>query len=166
MRPCTAGGSVAVSAGSGHLGAGAVTRRGAGPDAGRSVVARPRWIILPAVWSGASLAIALAFGQSAPGTLHAGHLRVEGSVALEDILRLAGVPLGQALRGQELTKYVVIEAADGYRVVFALAELDPAFRDHLVLLADRQDGQSVPEKDGPLRLIVPDRPAGCGRWSG
>jgi hypothetical protein len=77
-------------------------------------------------------------------------------VAVEDILRVAGVPLGEALRGVNLTTYVLIEAADGYRVVFALAELDPTFRDGPVLLADRQDEQDVPDKDGPLRLVIPD----------
>jgi len=64
-------------------------------------------------------------------------------VALVDLLRLAGVPLGQELRGQHLATYLLIEAADGYRVVFALPELDPAFTDREVLLADRRNGQPL-----------------------
>jgi DMSO/TMAO reductase YedYZ molybdopterin-dependent catalytic subunit len=76
-------------------------------------------------------------------------------VALVDLLRLAGVPLGQELRGQHLATYLLIEAADGYRVVFALPELDPAFTDREVLLADRRDGQPLAAAEGPLRLIVP-----------
>jgi DMSO/TMAO reductase YedYZ molybdopterin-dependent catalytic subunit len=76
-------------------------------------------------------------------------------VALVDLLRLAGVPLGQELRGQHLATYLLIEAADGYRVVFALPELDPAFTDREVLLADRRDGQPLAAAEGPLRLVVP-----------
>ena len=76
-------------------------------------------------------------------------------VALVDLLRLAGVPLGQELRGQHLATYLLIEAADGYRVVFALPELDPAFTDREVLLADRRDGQPLAAAEGPLHLVVP-----------
>jgi hypothetical protein len=59
--------------------------------------------------------------------------------------------------------YLVVEAADGYRAVFALPELDPLFTDRVILLADRRDGKSLSEREGPLRIIVPGekRPA---RW--
>jgi DMSO/TMAO reductase YedYZ molybdopterin-dependent catalytic subunit len=59
--------------------------------------------------------------------------------------------------------YVVVDAADGYRAVFALAELDPAQTDRVILLADRKDGQPLPAAEGPLRVVVPGekRPA---RW--
>jgi len=76
-------------------------------------------------------------------------------VALVDLLRLAGVPLGDKLRGSNLALYLLIEAADGYRVVFALPELDPAFTERVVLLADHRDGQLLAETEGPLRLVVP-----------
>ena len=62
--------------------------------------------------------------------------------------------------------YLLVEAADDYRVVFALPELDPAFTERVILLADRRDGQPLAAAEGPLRLVVPDRsgmPAGCGR---
>ena len=56
-----------------------------------------------------------------------------------------------------------MEASDGYRADFALAELDPDFSDKMILLADRRDGKPMAEPVGPLRLIAPDdkRPA---RW--
>ena len=84
-------------------------------------------------------------------------------VPLNEVLQLAGVPLGDRLRGPEMARYVVATGADGYRAVFALAELDPEFTDRLVLLADRKDGQPLPAAEGPLRLVAPDekRPA---RW--
>src|SRR5258708_17733802 len=45
-------------------------------------------------------------------------------VPLRDLLKNAGVPSGEDLRGQSLTTCVVIIAADGYQVVFSIAELD------------------------------------------
>jgi hypothetical protein len=52
--------------------------------------------------------------------------------------------------------YVVVEALDKYRVIFALPELDAAFTDRGVLLADRRDNQPLPTVEGPLRLVIPD----------
>ncbi len=84
-------------------------------------------------------------------------------VALADLLHLVGAPSGDSLRGPELADYVLVEARDGYRVVFALAELDAGFTDRVAILADRKDGKAIEEKDGPLQLIIPGekRPA---RW--
>jgi DMSO/TMAO reductase YedYZ molybdopterin-dependent catalytic subunit len=80
--------------------------------------------------------------------------RFEG-VALFEILKKAGVPSGKELRGKAVALYVVAEAFDGYRAVFALPELDPAFTDRVILLADRRDGQALSSKEGPLQIIVP-----------
>jgi DMSO/TMAO reductase YedYZ molybdopterin-dependent catalytic subunit len=77
-------------------------------------------------------------------------------VALVDLLRLAGVPLGEKLRGSNMALYLLVDAADGYRVVFALPELDPAFTERVVLLADHRDGQPLAAAEGPLHLVVPD----------
>jgi hypothetical protein len=76
-------------------------------------------------------------------------------VALVDLLRLAGVPSGPDLRGNNMALYLLVEATDGYRVVFALPELDPAFTDRMVLLAGHRDGQPLAAAEGPLRLVVP-----------
>jgi hypothetical protein len=43
--------------------------------------------------------------------------------------------------------YIVAEGTDKYRAVYSLAEVDPAFRTGTVIVADRQDGQSI-AKDG------------------
>ena len=51
--------------------------------------------------------------------------------------------------------FVVVEAADGYRAVFALAELDPEFTDRVILLADRRDDKPLPGQAGPFQIIVP-----------
>ena len=84
-------------------------------------------------------------------------------VLLEALLQKAGAPHGEQLRGQLMTSYVIVEAEDGYRVVFALAELDSAFLDSQVLVADAVDGAPIGPKQGPFRLVAPHekRPA---RW--
>ena len=78
-----------------------------------------------------------------------------GGVALRDVLTQQGVPTGEALRGDVMTRYVVVDAADGYRVVFSLSELDPSITDRVVLIADTRDGVALSAREGPYRLIVP-----------
>lgn len=73
---------------------------------------------------------------------------------LSNLLALVNAPSGEHLRGGELTRYVLVEAADSYSAVFALAELDHAFTDRVVLLADRRDGKPLSASEGPFRLIV------------
>lgn len=76
-------------------------------------------------------------------------------VSVVDILRLAETPLGKQLRGPQMKLYVIVNASDGYRVVFALPEFDPDFNDRIPLLADRRDGHPIAPPEGPFRLIVP-----------
>lgn len=84
-------------------------------------------------------------------------------VPLRLVLEKAGVTLGDSLRGKRLASCLVVEAADGYRVVIALPELDPGFTDRVILLADKADGHPMDAKEGPFRVVVPGekRPA---RW--
>ncbi len=109
---------------------------------------------------------AAALAKLAHVTVQAQAHDVSGSwsgVPLSAILAAAGAPVGKALRGRNLSLYVRISAADHYRVVYALAELDPGFRKGAVILADRHDGKPLDAKEGPFRVIAPDelRPA---RW--
>jgi DMSO/TMAO reductase YedYZ molybdopterin-dependent catalytic subunit len=84
-------------------------------------------------------------------------------VAIEEILRKSGAPQGNALRGPAMATYVLAEAADGYRVVFSLAELDTGIADSEIIVADTMDGAPLGDKLGPFRLVAPHekRPA---RW--
>ena len=82
---------------------------------------------------------------------------------LVEALRAAGLTLDPGMAGirQTVAASVLVEAADGYRAVFALAELDPALTDRVILLADTRDGQPLGAGEGPWRLVVPGdkRPA-------
>jgi len=84
-------------------------------------------------------------------------------VPMAAVLGAAGVTMGDTLRGPRLTEALLVEAADGYKVVFALAEFDPAFATREIILADKRDGKPLGGKEGPFRIVVPGdkRPA---RW--
>lgn len=84
-------------------------------------------------------------------------------VALIQILEKAGVSTGSKLRGENLAKYLLISAADGYEVVYSLAEIDPEFTDQVIILATAKDGQPLASGEGPFRIITPNdkKPA---RW--
>jgi len=84
---------------------------------------------------------------------HGKHDKYEG-VALATLLGRYGAPFGDALRGENMTLVVIIKAADNYHAVFALAELDPAFSHHIVLLADQKNGAPLDAHEGPLRIIA------------
>jgi hypothetical protein len=84
-------------------------------------------------------------------------------VQVSALLQAQGVVLGKELRGPRIASYLLFEADDGYRVVLAIAEVDPATTEKVVLLADRKNGAALPDKEGPFRLVIPDekRPV---RW--
>jgi hypothetical protein len=84
-------------------------------------------------------------------------------VPLATLLAMAGVQLGDALRGPRMTEVLVVTAADGYKVAFALAEVDPAFAVREIILADKKDGKPLDGREGPFRVVAPGdkRPA---RW--
>ena len=86
-------------------------------------------------------------------------------VLVRDILGLVGTPSGDSLRGKALGLVVRITANDNYTVVFALAEFDPDFSDRTIILADKQDGQPLPENAAPFRIVIPGdtHPARCIR---
>jgi hypothetical protein len=84
-------------------------------------------------------------------------------VAIIDILEKVDVKFGAALRGKALASYLLVEASDGYRAVYALPELDPPTADRMIILADRRDGASSPANSGPLQVIVPGDKE-HGRW--
>jgi DMSO/TMAO reductase YedYZ molybdopterin-dependent catalytic subunit len=94
---------------------------------------------------------------------HSGKTEVYEGVRVEDLLKKAGVPQGEQLRGPAMASYVLVDAADNYRVVFALEEFNSSFMDSEIIVADTMDGAPLPGALGPFRLVAPNekRPA---RW--
>ncbi|WP_019948128.1 molybdopterin-dependent oxidoreductase [Hymenobacter aerophilus] len=121
----------------------------AGPGAATRTLTAAEWAALPRVTQTA---------KDKTGKSH----RYEG-VPLPALLQLLQAPQGKALHGPALSQALLVTAADDYRVVVALPELDPTFNDQTVLLADRCDGKALPSESGPYQLIIPreKRPA---RW--
>ena len=89
---------------------------------------------------------------------------IYSGVNLSDILLAAGAKLGKdELRGKELAAYLLVEAADGYKATFAIAELSSEFTDRIILLADTRDGKPLAASQGFWQIIVPDDKK-HGRW--
>jgi DMSO/TMAO reductase YedYZ molybdopterin-dependent catalytic subunit len=82
-------------------------------------------------------------------------------VWLHEVLKKAGVPQGEALRGKALAGYLIAEAQDGYQVVFSLGEVDPAMTDDEFLLADTANGKALSGAQGRFRLVAPKDKAGA-----
>jgi tungstate transport system substrate-binding protein len=90
-------------------------------------------------------------------------------VLFRELLKQAGVEVGgepkpgKKPRRSSGAACVLVEASDGYQVVFAIQELFDDTPGHEVILADRRDGQPLDAKTGPYQVIV----AGVrshGRW--
>ena len=83
-------------------------------------------------------------------------------VPLADLLSKVGVPLGESVRGKLFLTGVVASGADGYGVLYSLAEVDPSIHTGDVIVADTVDGKKL-DKDGAFRMVSSEerRPA---RW--
>ncbi len=90
---------------------------------------------------------------TATATIHGAMLTCTGAW-LADVVAAAGVPTGEAVRGAALANVVVAHAADGYRVVFSLGEIERTLGRGQVLVADRCNGAPLPAGEGPWRLVV------------
>jgi Oxidoreductase molybdopterin binding domain len=84
-------------------------------------------------------------------------------VTLKCVLEKAGVTFGESMKGKRVTNCLLIEAADGYRAVIALPELDPAFTAKQTMLAFLREGKPLSEKEGPYRILIPDEKR-MARW--
>jgi hypothetical protein len=75
-------------------------------------------------------------------------------VELALVLQSAGVTLAEELKGENLTKYLLVEASDGYQVLFSLAEIDTSFTSRKIILANRKDGALLTADEGPFHIII------------
>jgi DMSO/TMAO reductase YedYZ molybdopterin-dependent catalytic subunit len=76
-------------------------------------------------------------------------------VPLAELLKRAGMPQGESLRGAAMAGYVIAGGTDGYRALYAVAELDSSFQDSDVIVADTIDGGPIGAREGPLKLVAP-----------
>jgi hypothetical protein len=84
-------------------------------------------------------------------------------VSLRALLAKAVLGYGETLKGKRMASCLLVEATDGYRVVFALPELDPAFTEKQVILAFRKGGKPLDDKEGPYRIVIPEEKR-MARW--
>jgi hypothetical protein len=84
-------------------------------------------------------------------------------VLLSDLLAKVDLPTGDKFHSTAASYYLLVEAIDGYRAVFAWAELDPSFTDKPVYVILRRDGKPLPDKAGPFQLVAPGEKRGA-RW--
>ena len=94
---------------------------------------------------------------------HDGKETIYDGVDLHEVLLLAGIKFNKESEHLNLSRYLLVEAADKYRVVFGLTELNPEFTDKIILLAEKSDGKLLSEKNGHWQIIVPDEKK-HGRW--
>jgi hypothetical protein len=86
---------------------------------------------------------------------HRGKKGRYSGVALRVLLDKLKVPKSEGIRGEWMRAFVVVEAGDDYRAIFALPELDPGFTDRVIILADTRDGHPLEKYKGPFQVVVP-----------
>jgi hypothetical protein len=85
---------------------------------------------------------------------HSGKKQIYSGVEIGILLKNAGVTLGEELRGENLIKYLMVTAKDGYHVIFSLAEVDPTFTNRKIILANRKNGEVFSNDEGPFQIII------------
>ena len=100
--------------------------------------------------------------QTVKTTDHGTAVTFEG-VLLSDVFARVRTPTGETFNKTVASYYVIVEAADGYKVVLSWAEIDPTFTDRKVYVVTKRDGKLLSDKDGPFELIVPGERR-ASRW--
>ena len=84
-------------------------------------------------------------------------------VLLMEVLAKVDLPTGEKFHSTAASYYLMAEAKDGYRAVFAWAELDSTFMDKTVYVVTRREGKPLTDKAGPFQLVAPGKKRGA-RW--
>src|ERR1039457_5066388 len=84
-------------------------------------------------------------------------------VLLADVLAKVALPAGEKFHSTAASYYLLVEAKDGYRAVYAWAELDSTFMDKSVYVVTKRDGKPLSDKDGPFQLVAPGEKR-AARW--
>jgi DMSO/TMAO reductase YedYZ molybdopterin-dependent catalytic subunit len=94
---------------------------------------------------------------------HRGETGKYTGVELAALLKQSEVVLGMDLRGPLMTNSLLVDAADKYRVVFSIPEIDPEWTENVVLLATARNGEPLDAAHGPFQIVVPGDKR-HGRW--
>lgn len=111
----------------------------------------------PLQWSVESLKAQFA-GQAQEIKFTAGmdkSVKVGTGVSLLSVIQSVALQTDKAVKHHDLKFLVVVEAHDGYRVFFSLAELLPQGGHAEAWLLWAVDGKPLSGKESPLRLVVP-----------
>jgi precorrin-4/cobalt-precorrin-4 C11-methyltransferase len=94
---------------------------------------------------------------------HTEQMAAYEGVLLGRVLQEAGIQPSTASQPEKRemprplrSAYVLVEAADGYQVLFSIAEVFPEVGGRNVVLADRMNGKPLDAKAGPYQVVVPD----------
>jgi hypothetical protein len=82
---------------------------------------------------------------------HTSACETYSGVPLIDLLKPLGVP--EKPHGKDLQSYLIAEGADGYKVVYSVAEVTPNVSEAEVIVADSLNGKPLGD-DGALKLIA------------
>jgi DMSO/TMAO reductase YedYZ molybdopterin-dependent catalytic subunit len=126
----------------------------------------------PGDWTIARLKSDLAADVTSISYATHGQKHTSNVVPLLSLLKAAGVQTqvkmdpkaDPRMKNAELRLVVGVECRDGYLVTFSLGELLADIGNRHVWLAFDMDGLPLPQRDGPIRLIVPED-AKPGRWA-
>lgn len=75
-------------------------------------------------------------------------------IPLVALLQKAGLKFDAKSHVPAISDVIIVEASDGYKASFAIAEIDPSISSSQVVLADKSDGKPLDAKQGPLRIIA------------
>jgi DMSO/TMAO reductase YedYZ molybdopterin-dependent catalytic subunit len=119
----------------------------------------------PRTWTAAELAKAFPDRVQTVRFSMQGKEHAARCVPLWALVETAGLQLDPARKMHHVAFVVLVRARDGYTVCFSEGELDPNLGNRPVWLAFEVDGQPLPEKEGPARLLVPGEGKGhMPRW--
>jgi hypothetical protein len=100
--------------------------------------------------------------QTIKTTSHGSPATFEG-VLLADVLTMVDLPAGEKFHSTAASYYLLAGAKDGYRAVFAWAELDSTFMDKSIYVVTKRDGKPLSDTEGPFELVVPGEKR-AARW--
>lgn len=77
-------------------------------------------------------------------------------INLWDILQADSIPSTEASGRQRVVMYVRLAGADGQNAIISLVEIDPSFSKRVAVVANKRNGKTLDDVEGPWRIFLPD----------